>query len=340
MTLAPSPRRGLGEGRLIAARLSARRARGCGRLCPARMGAPPPLVGYNTNVRHKGKLFHIQTEDSGIAKPHVITHLFADGGRIVATRKTQYTEHVAAPDREDIVRRIMKEQHKAMFIALRDGVYDGPDAAPVAAPPAPVVADATTRSPTPHSGVITGFDPALSVEGIATPVDPSVVPATSDRAPAPAAAPPPRSSGPAPAAPAPRRPRPHRRARQGLRPPDHRREGRHAGRTCRGLGHRHDRGEPRAGRVPVGVVDRPAVRLQAVRRRAVPWPLCTRGRTPVPAHRQHEVLTLIGLHHSKNRPPWAVFFWLDRSEALVMRPIRIYNPGTCNQPGFTMGQGD
>ena len=46
--------------------------------------AHSPLPGYNTNVRHKGKLYHIQTEDSGINHPHIITHLFADGGRISA----------------------------------------------------------------------------------------------------------------------------------------------------------------------------------------------------------------------------------------------------------------
>ncbi len=43
--------------------------------------APSPLLGYNTNVRHKGRVFHIQTEDSGVLKPLVISHLFADGGR-------------------------------------------------------------------------------------------------------------------------------------------------------------------------------------------------------------------------------------------------------------------
>ena len=151
------------------------------------MGATPPLVGYNTNVRHKGKLFHIQTEDSGISKPHVITHLFADGGRIVATRKTTYGEHVAAPDREDIVRRIMKDQHKAMFVALRDGVYDEPDASrpgaavTPAAAPTPVVRPADGGfAPTPHSGIVAGFDPAVSAEGIPTPVDPSVVPPAPD----------------------------------------------------------------------------------------------------------------------------------------------------------------
>ena len=56
--------------------------------------SPSPLVGYNTNVRHKGKLYHIQTEDSGVKRPHVITQLFADGGRILASEKTSYEEHL------------------------------------------------------------------------------------------------------------------------------------------------------------------------------------------------------------------------------------------------------
>src|SRR5882672_2729713 len=84
-----------------------------------------PLLGFNNNVRHKGKIFHLQTEDSGIKHPHVITHLFADGGRIVKTMKTSYAEHVGNDRLSDIVRDLMKEQHKAMFISLRDGQFDG-----------------------------------------------------------------------------------------------------------------------------------------------------------------------------------------------------------------------
>lgn len=83
-----------------------------------------PLLGYNTNVRHKGKVFHIQTEDSGIAKPHVITHLFADGGRIIKSVKTSYADKLDTPDLPALVKKLMQDQHKAMFIALRDGVYD------------------------------------------------------------------------------------------------------------------------------------------------------------------------------------------------------------------------
>jgi hypothetical protein len=83
-----------------------------------------PLLGYNTNVRHKGKLFHIQTEDSGINHPHIITHLFADGGRIVASKKTSYAEHLGVQNLQETVKKLMQDQHKAMFIALRDCVYD------------------------------------------------------------------------------------------------------------------------------------------------------------------------------------------------------------------------
>lgn len=88
-----------------------------------------PLVGYNTNVRHKGKTYHIQTEDSGRHRPHVITHIFADGGRIVASRKTDYSNHLNEENLEEIVRNLMKAQHKEMVIALRDETYEETSAA-------------------------------------------------------------------------------------------------------------------------------------------------------------------------------------------------------------------
>jgi hypothetical protein len=83
-----------------------------------------PLLGYNNNVRHKGKVFHIQTEDSGIKYGHIITHLFMDGGRILKSVKTSYSEYVENDRMGEIVREMMKQQHKAMFIALRDGKFD------------------------------------------------------------------------------------------------------------------------------------------------------------------------------------------------------------------------
>src|SRR5450755_1681417 len=85
---------------------------------------PSPLLGYNNNIRHKNRVFHIQTEDSGIKHPHVITHLFMDGGRILKSVKTSYAAELGKDKLGDVVRQMMKDQHKAMFRALRDGALD------------------------------------------------------------------------------------------------------------------------------------------------------------------------------------------------------------------------
>jgi hypothetical protein len=98
-----------------------------------------PQLGFNNNVRHKGRVFHIQTEDSGVKHPHVITHLFADGGRILKSTKTSYAEFLGEEELAKKVRSLMQEQHKAMFIALRGGKFDHmfpEDAAAEGAPPA------------------------------------------------------------------------------------------------------------------------------------------------------------------------------------------------------------
>jgi hypothetical protein len=85
---------------------------------------PPPLLGFNNNVRHRGRIFHIQTEDSGVKNPRIVTHLFADGGRIIKTTRTEYSEHTTRADMQVYVRSLMKEQHKSMFTALRLGELD------------------------------------------------------------------------------------------------------------------------------------------------------------------------------------------------------------------------
>ncbi len=81
------------------------------------------VVGFNHNVKHHGKVYHVQTEDSGSDNPHIITHLFV-GGNILATKKTSYADIVQADNLEQIVRELMEEQHKAMLRNLINGVYD------------------------------------------------------------------------------------------------------------------------------------------------------------------------------------------------------------------------
>lgn len=78
-----------------------------------------PILGYNHNVRFRGIVFHIQTEDSGIVNPHVFSHLF-HGGVILSTRKLVYD----AGANEDAVKSLMQAQHKAVMKDLRRGAFD------------------------------------------------------------------------------------------------------------------------------------------------------------------------------------------------------------------------
>jgi len=87
------------------------------------------VPGFNHNIKHKGRIFHIQTEDSGPKNPHIITHLFV-GGNILASKKTQYADIVGQLEYEKTVRSMMEEQHKQMLRNLVNGVFDAVDSAP------------------------------------------------------------------------------------------------------------------------------------------------------------------------------------------------------------------
>ncbi|HLV21899.1 MAG TPA: hypothetical protein VKZ49_13490, partial [Polyangiaceae bacterium] len=148
------------------------------------------MLGFNNNVRHHGRIFHIQTEDSGIKHPRIVTHLFADGGRIVKTTRTEYSEHIGRADIQDVLRKMMKDQHKAMFIALRSGEFDDLieqafGAAPARAAKAGPAGDASqARATGPAPARVSGAPAAPSA-----PARSSAGPATGSAAPLPPAAP-------------------------------------------------------------------------------------------------------------------------------------------------------
>ena len=78
-----------------------------------------PILGYNHNVRYRGLVFHVQTEDSGVLSPHLFTHLFHEGV-IVSTRKLVYD----AGSDEDAIKALMQAQHKAVMKDLKKGSFD------------------------------------------------------------------------------------------------------------------------------------------------------------------------------------------------------------------------
>ena len=81
-------------------------------------------MGFNNNIKFQEQTFHVQTEDSGLDQPHIITHLFADGGRVIKSHKRSYAEAVARHDVAEYVRGLMKSQHLEMVLLLREGRFD------------------------------------------------------------------------------------------------------------------------------------------------------------------------------------------------------------------------
>ncbi len=82
-----------------------------------------PVVGFNHNVKHHDRVFHVQTEDSGLPHAHYITHLFV-GGNIVASSKTSYADKVSDPNLAAAVRSLMEAQHKLMLKRLISGEFN------------------------------------------------------------------------------------------------------------------------------------------------------------------------------------------------------------------------
>ncbi|MCC6746632.1 MAG: hypothetical protein IT371_03175 [Deltaproteobacteria bacterium] len=87
------------------------------------MASRAPLHGYNHNVRYRNRIYHVQTEDSGVDNPHIYTHLF-HGGVILASAKSDYTHLIELPDHQVQVRKVMQAQHKELMRQLKRGDLD------------------------------------------------------------------------------------------------------------------------------------------------------------------------------------------------------------------------
>lgn len=79
--------------------------------------------GFNHNIRYKGRIFHVQTEDEGAGAAQVVTHVFL-GGAILDTARNSYRALLEQPDWRDAVRDLMKAQHLEEIRKIYSGALD------------------------------------------------------------------------------------------------------------------------------------------------------------------------------------------------------------------------
>jgi len=84
------------------------------------------ITGYNTDVKHRNRVFHVQTEDKGESNPCVESLVYV-GGEILATRRVSYAETAAKGRDDGAIQELMEQQHRAMIAAIQRGKFDGPN---------------------------------------------------------------------------------------------------------------------------------------------------------------------------------------------------------------------
>jgi hypothetical protein len=82
------------------------------------------LTGFNTDIKHAERVYHVQTEDRGPSNA-VVESLVYVGGEILLSKKSPYAEHVhAGKIDEKAVRELMDLQHRRILEAIRRGRFD------------------------------------------------------------------------------------------------------------------------------------------------------------------------------------------------------------------------
>ncbi|UCG38530.1 MAG: hypothetical protein JSV00_10230 [bacterium] len=78
------------------------------------------LTGYNTDIKHEGVIYHVQTEDGGTENP-VIVSLIYQGGRILASKKTSYAQLLGTDGLLSRLRDLLEKQHRDMIKVILTG---------------------------------------------------------------------------------------------------------------------------------------------------------------------------------------------------------------------------
>ncbi len=94
------------------------------------------ITGYNTDVSHSDVVFHVQTEDKGLAVASIESLVYV-GGQILGKRRTSYKGVLDKGEGKQAIVELMDRQHRLMIAEIRNGKYDA-DAGVEVAPPPPV----------------------------------------------------------------------------------------------------------------------------------------------------------------------------------------------------------
>jgi len=80
------------------------------------------IVGYNTDIKYRNEVFHIQTEDKGQKNPTIETLVYLHG-EILLSRRVSYAHLLAVADKNKTIKSLMKTQHDQVCSELKSGSF-------------------------------------------------------------------------------------------------------------------------------------------------------------------------------------------------------------------------
>lgn len=80
------------------------------------------IVGYNTDIKYRQEVFHIQTEDKGQGNPLIETLVYLHG-EILLSRRISYAHLLASAEKTKKVKNLMKSQHDQVINELKEGQF-------------------------------------------------------------------------------------------------------------------------------------------------------------------------------------------------------------------------
>jgi hypothetical protein len=83
------------------------------------------ITGFNTDIKHNDKVYHVQTEDKGVGNPYIESLVYV-GGEILASKKTSYAEQLKTGIDDKWIGGLMEQQHRTMIAAIKRGRFDAP----------------------------------------------------------------------------------------------------------------------------------------------------------------------------------------------------------------------
>ncbi|MDQ3908769.1 MAG: hypothetical protein M3268_10575, partial [Acidobacteriota bacterium] len=78
------------------------------------------ITGFNTDIEHKGTVYHVQTEDKGLETPFILSLVYV-GGAILASKRAPYDDLLAAEFDQSALADRLQRQHKLICAAINAG---------------------------------------------------------------------------------------------------------------------------------------------------------------------------------------------------------------------------